>query len=226
MIEAGHPVPDAAGLEPPRTRARARGRARGRRSRAGADLGRRLGQLDRAGRRRDASPKSRPSRARCCVPAPTSARSTRCANISRASRAGGWRRRASGARRDARDLRRAGRRSGGDRLGPDRAGSHDACRRARDRRPLSARRAGGGHARARTIRRTRARSRAIPPSPTPHFDLVARPADAFRAAEAAVRAAGYECVLLGERLEGEAREVAAAHAAACARARRPKAGAP
>jgi glycerate 2-kinase len=44
------------------------------------------------------------------------------------------------------------------------------------------------------------------------FHLVARPADAFRAAEAAVRAAGYECVFLGERLEGEAREVAAEHA--------------
>jgi glycerate 2-kinase len=44
------------------------------------------------------------------------------------------------------------------------------------------------------------------------FRLVARPADAFRAAAAAVEAAGYECVLLGDRLEGEAREVAVAHA--------------
>jgi hydroxypyruvate reductase len=42
--------------------------------------------------------------------------------------------------------------------------------------------------------------------------LAARPADAFRAAENAVRAAGYECILLGSDLEGEAREVAAAHA--------------
>jgi hydroxypyruvate reductase len=41
------------------------------------------------------------------------------------------------------------------------------------------------------------------------FKLVARPADAFRAAEAAVRAAGYECVMLGDRIEGEARAVAA-----------------
>jgi glycerate 2-kinase len=40
------------------------------------------------------------------------------------------------------------------------------------------------------------------------FRLVARPADAFRAATAAVQAAGYECVFLGDRLEGEAREVA------------------
>ena len=45
------------------------------------------------------------------------------------------------------------------------------------------------------------------------FHLIARPADSFRAAEAAVRAAGYDCIFLGERLEGEAREVARAHAA-------------
>jgi glycerate 2-kinase len=44
------------------------------------------------------------------------------------------------------------------------------------------------------------------------FVLAARPADALRAAEAAVRAAGYECVSMGDRVEGEAREVAAAHA--------------
>ena len=31
------------------------------------------------------------------------------------------------------------------------------------------------------------------------FKLIARPADAFRAAEQAVRAAGYECVMLGDR---------------------------
>ena len=43
------------------------------------------------------------------------------------------------------------------------------------------------------------------------FRLIARPADAFRAAEAAVRAAGYECVFLGDRLEGEARTIAADH---------------
>ena len=43
------------------------------------------------------------------------------------------------------------------------------------------------------------------------FRLIARPADAFRAAEAAVRAAGYDCVFLGDRLEGEARTIAADH---------------
>jgi hydroxypyruvate reductase len=44
------------------------------------------------------------------------------------------------------------------------------------------------------------------------FRLVARPADAFEAARKAVAAAGYECIFLGERVEGEAREVAAEHA--------------
>jgi glycerate 2-kinase len=44
------------------------------------------------------------------------------------------------------------------------------------------------------------------------FALVARPADAFRAAQTAVRESGYECVFLGADVEGEAREVAAAHA--------------
>jgi hydroxypyruvate reductase len=45
------------------------------------------------------------------------------------------------------------------------------------------------------------------------FLLAARPADALRATEAAVKAAGYECVALGDRVEGEARDVAAMHAA-------------
>jgi glycerate 2-kinase len=44
------------------------------------------------------------------------------------------------------------------------------------------------------------------------YALVARPADAFRAAQTAVRESGYECVFLGADVEGEAREVAAAHA--------------
>ena len=45
------------------------------------------------------------------------------------------------------------------------------------------------------------------------YRLIARPADSFRAAEAAVKAAGYDCVLLGANVEGEARAVAVAHAA-------------
>jgi len=44
------------------------------------------------------------------------------------------------------------------------------------------------------------------------FIIAARPADALRAAESAVRAAGYECISLGDRVEGEARDVAEAHA--------------
>lgn len=44
------------------------------------------------------------------------------------------------------------------------------------------------------------------------FAVVARPADALRTAAERVKAAGYECVLLGDRIEGEARAVAAAHA--------------
>ena len=45
------------------------------------------------------------------------------------------------------------------------------------------------------------------------FRLIARPADAFRAAEREARKLGYEPVMLGDRIEGEARDVAAEHAA-------------
>ncbi len=44
------------------------------------------------------------------------------------------------------------------------------------------------------------------------FTLAIRPAEVFRAVEQAVRAAGYDCILLGTAIEGEAREVAAAQA--------------
>jgi glycerate 2-kinase len=44
------------------------------------------------------------------------------------------------------------------------------------------------------------------------FVLAVRPADVFRIVEQAVRAAGYESILLGSEVEGEARAVAAAHA--------------
>jgi hydroxypyruvate reductase len=67
---------------------------------------------------------------------------------------------------------------------------------------------------------TRALSDAKNESPKPgddifantSFALAARPADSLRAAEAAVRSAGYECVSLGDQVEGEAREVAASQA--------------
>jgi hydroxypyruvate reductase len=44
------------------------------------------------------------------------------------------------------------------------------------------------------------------------FTIVARQLDALAAAETKVRAAGYDCLSLGERVQGEAREVAAEHA--------------
>ena len=44
------------------------------------------------------------------------------------------------------------------------------------------------------------------------FQLVARPADAFRAAGQAAKDAGYDIVLLGDHIEGEAREVGQEHA--------------
>jgi hydroxypyruvate reductase len=44
------------------------------------------------------------------------------------------------------------------------------------------------------------------------YRIVARPADALAAAQVRVREAGYDCVMLGDRLQGEAREVAAEHA--------------
>jgi glycerate 2-kinase len=44
------------------------------------------------------------------------------------------------------------------------------------------------------------------------YRIIARPADALAAAQARARDAGYDCVVLGDRLQGEAREVAAEHA--------------
>jgi glycerate 2-kinase len=44
------------------------------------------------------------------------------------------------------------------------------------------------------------------------FKLIARPADAFQAAEREARKLGYEPIMLGDRIEGEARDIAAEHA--------------
>jgi hydroxypyruvate reductase len=44
------------------------------------------------------------------------------------------------------------------------------------------------------------------------YQILARPADALRAAAERASAAGYESIILGDRLQGEAREVAAEHA--------------
>ena len=57
-----------------------------------------------------------------------------------------------------------------------------------------------------TIPPTNPRSPVIRRSHSTEYKLIAKPADAFRAAEAAVRAAGYECIMLGDRIEGEARD--------------------
>jgi hydroxypyruvate reductase len=44
------------------------------------------------------------------------------------------------------------------------------------------------------------------------YRIIARPDDALRAAAEQAAAAGYECVMLGGRLQGEARDIAAEHA--------------
>ena len=44
------------------------------------------------------------------------------------------------------------------------------------------------------------------------YRILARPADALKAAQACAREAGYDCVVLSDRLQGEARDVAAEHA--------------
>ncbi len=44
------------------------------------------------------------------------------------------------------------------------------------------------------------------------YRILARPADALAAARAHAREAGYDCVVLGDQIQGEAREVAAVHA--------------
>lgn len=44
------------------------------------------------------------------------------------------------------------------------------------------------------------------------YHLAARPLDSFKAAETDIRAAGLDCIFLGDRVEGEARDVAAAQA--------------
>ena len=44
------------------------------------------------------------------------------------------------------------------------------------------------------------------------FALAVRPADVFQTVEQAVRARGYDCIVLGTAIEGEARDVAIAHA--------------
>ena len=94
------------------------------------------------------------------------------------------RRGAAGARRDAGDLRRAGRRSRRDRLGADRARSVDARRRPRHRRALSSSICPRSSTRALADPNNETpEARRLRFSRRPQFKLIARPADAFRAAE-------------------------------------------
>lgn len=44
------------------------------------------------------------------------------------------------------------------------------------------------------------------------YRILARPADALAAAQTRAQEAGYDCIVLGDRLQGEAREIAAEHA--------------
>ncbi len=139
MIEAGHPIPDAAGLEGGRASAQAGRWRRRRRSGAGADVGRRLRQLDRAGGRRVVR-RQAGGDARAAALGRDHRRDQHGAQTSLAHQ-----RRAAGAPRlsgeacDDRDFRRAGRRSIGDRLGTDGARPDDARRCARDRRQIQTR---------------------------------------------------------------------------------------
>ena len=109
-------------------------------------------------------------------------------------------------------LRRAGRRSGGDRLGPDRARSDHARRRARDRGALPAGPAGGGDARARRSRQRdpEARRRRCSPTARSRWSR-GRPRCSARPKRRCAPPATNACCSAAE-LEGEAREVAAAHA--------------
>ena len=91
VVEAGHPVPDEAGLKGAERQPAAGRERRCRRSPAGAVVGRRLRQLDRAGRGRVVRAETAGDTARCCARARRSARSTPFASICRGSRAAGWR---------------------------------------------------------------------------------------------------------------------------------------
>ena len=124
-------------------------------------------------------------------------------------------RRGSRARRDrhARDLRRAGRRPGGDRLGPDRRRSLDFRRRARDPRQIRDRSAARHRRAASRPTRDETPKPGDPRLALSRYVLVATPERALEAAADAARALGLTPVLLSDRIEGEAREVAKVHAA-------------
>ena len=134
--------PSSAGcgrLEGGRACARTRRCCYRRRSGAGADVGRRIGQLDRAGERRFVCRQTGGDAGAAAL------RRAYRRDQHRAQTSLAHQGRAAGAPRRSRqhchhrDFRCAGRRSGGDRLGPDRARSIDAGRSARHRRQIQTR---------------------------------------------------------------------------------------
>ena len=160
-------------------------------------------------------------RARCCAPARRSARSTASANICRGSRAAGSPAPVP-ARRDrhAGDLRRAARRAFGDRVGADGAGSDHAGRCPRTGRALSARHRRRGPRRARRSAAMKACKAGDAAFARARFEMIATAAAVARRRDPVARDAGYAVADLGADLEGEARDVAAAHARARARGAR------
>ena len=113
---------------------------------------------------------------------------------------------------DGRDFRRARRRSGGDRIGPDRS-------RIRPRSPTRAPRLRAIASMCPTpcsapwtMKPTKRRSPATRCSRIRHSCWRSRPSEVFGRIEAAVRAAGYDCILLGTRSKARRATVAAEHA--------------
>ena len=105
-----------------------------------------------------------------------------------------------------------GRRSGSDRLGSNRRPIQRRLpMRARSRRAIGWSCPMRSRTRC-TIPAMRRPSRAMRSSQAPSLRSSRDPRTRCGAAAERVKAAGYECVLLGDRIEGEARAVAAAHA--------------
>ena len=183
VVEAGHPVPDAAGRRRDRARRSRSPTARGRTTSSWCccpAAARPTGSRRRAAHpRREAGHHPRAA----ALGRRRSARSTRVRKHLSRIKGGRLARAAAPApRADARHLRRAARRPGGDRLRPDRARPVDARRCARRRRPARPRPAAVRRARLLDDpgkRDAEARRSAVRAH---RFRIVARPADAIAAA--------------------------------------------
>ena len=117
------------------------------------------------------------------------------------------RRRAPGEGGEPLDLGRAGRRPDGDRLRPDRCRPHDLRRRARHPRPLRHRAAGGGAAATSSAAAEETPKPGDPRLAAAETVIVAKPQASLEAAAEVAREAGVTPLILGDSLEGEAREV-------------------